>query len=743
MPDEQTSTQISHSQINAPVTTGDHNQITVYHVEEGAVVHVHGPEKRPTIQPLPTPRDLRAQPFAGLQGREAEVAAATAALKAGRVVEVFGPSGIGKSSLLRFLQYEPATDRFPDGVIHLFQGALPILDQLQALYDAFFTADVPYKPTESAARQALHAMRALVIIDDAERSREELEQLRGWLPAATFIFASAERRLFGEGEAIPLLGLKNQAALALLEREFGRPLTAAEWKPATALCEALHGHPLQLKEAAAEARAGASLTDLVSQSGQKPSWTKLLALTDAALMTLLEQAEAGKRLLDALRAGGPTDEGWTTAVERVLAAQQALLQAPKPEQDDDRALLLYLSIELGKDAGLWSSVISLVRSASGPLLASRRWATWQSLIEAALLAANRLGDQAAEAWSLHQLGAHALCLGQVQRAHAFLTQAEVLRVRLGDEAGLKVTRQNLQSVKALTVTAAPVVGRPQSRWPRIAQTVSILTVAAVTGLVVGTQWQDEPAQRPAPALAAILTVELAQIDFGPTDLRVPVAQSVVLRNRGETTAQIEGVQVLGGTAFHLINQNGCSQLEAEQSCTLQLQFAPPSGGRHTDSLAITYNGAQRLDLTLTGMGRDVPTSKPPVIDTGALPDLVVTEFVPVGRTGARVTIQNQGKSPAPVFKVAILLAQAGVAASNSQREFLIPFGTKGQEAQPTPFTQGPLGPGETIVLQGLIPTGVSTDLLVEVDSCYAEPPTPFCRVQELDETNNRRPIDRG
>lgn len=734
MPD----TQISHSQINAPITTGDNNQVTVYHVEEGAVVHVHAPAKPPTIQPLPSPRDLRAQPFAGLLGREAEVAAATTALTAGRVLEIFGPAGIGKTALLRFLEYEPATDRFPDGVIHLFQGALPVLDQLQALYEAFYSADVPYKPTESNARQALREKRVLVIVDDAERSRTELEQLRGSLPSATFIFASTERLLFAEGESIALLGLKNQAALALLERELGRPLTAAEWRPATALCEALQGHPLRLKAMASEVRSGASLADLITQANQRPAWTKLLALTDAALAERLTQVDEAKRLLGALRAGGPAEEGWTPAVERVLAVQQALLQT---DRDDDHALLLFLMVDLAKAAGLWSSIVSIVRSASGFLLASRRWATWQSLIEAAQVAATRLGDQAAEAWALHQLGAHALCIGEVERARSFLTRAEELRLQLGDEAGLKVTRQNLQSLRALTVATAPA-RLPQRRWPRLVQTAGLLTVAALTGAVLGTRWQSEPLRRPAPSLEAVLTVELSELDFGLGDRQAPVERSVVLRNRGKATAEIARVQVKGGQAFQLINPDGCRQLQAGQSCTLQLQFAPPSTGRHTDALTISYNGAQGVDLTLTGTGREAPRSRPPEGAPDALPDLVVTEFVPVGRTGARVAIQNRGKAPAPIFKVALFLSQANLTA-DSQREFLLPFSTEGQESQPTPFTQEPLGPGETIVLQGLIPTGFSASLVVEVDSCYAEPPSQVCRVQETDESNNRRAIDRG
>ena len=66
------------------------------------------------------------------------------------------------------------------------------------------------------------------------------------------------------------------------------------------------------------------------------------------------------------------------------------------------------------------------------------------MLEWALQAARALGNRAAEAWALHQLGTRALCLLDTATARAALTEALRLREALGDEIGAAVSRHNLQ-----------------------------------------------------------------------------------------------------------------------------------------------------------------------------------------------------------------------------------------------------------------------------------------------------------
>jgi len=105
-------------------------------------------------------------------------------------------------------------------------------------------------------------------------------------PGCAFLLASPERRLWGEGRTVVLRGLPPDDALALVERELGRPLTPAERSAAQSLCTALDSHPLRILQAAAMAREeGHSLAE-VAQQVQAASPAE--ALTAQVLRSLSE-----------------------------------------------------------------------------------------------------------------------------------------------------------------------------------------------------------------------------------------------------------------------------------------------------------------------------------------------------------------------------------------------------------------------------------------------------------------------
>jgi hypothetical protein len=84
------------------------------------------------------PPILRPAPAAtGFVGRASEVAAVGAALQGGRSVEVIGPSGIGKTALLRFVSNGGLPDTTPDGVVAVPAG-LGVPDSLNYLFDACY-----------------------------------------------------------------------------------------------------------------------------------------------------------------------------------------------------------------------------------------------------------------------------------------------------------------------------------------------------------------------------------------------------------------------------------------------------------------------------------------------------------------------------------------------------------------------------------------------------------------------------
>ena len=72
-------------------------------------------------------------------------------------------------------------------------------------------------------------------------------------------------------------------------------------------------------------------------------------------------------------------------------------------------------------------------------------------------AARATGDRASEAWSLHQSGTRALCLGERATARTLLNQALSLRETVGDIDATAATRRNL----SFLLTPEPVVLRPE------------------------------------------------------------------------------------------------------------------------------------------------------------------------------------------------------------------------------------------------------------------------------------------
>jgi len=64
------------------------------------------------------------------------------------------------------------------------------------------------------------------------------------------------------------------------------------------------------------------------------------------------------------------------------------------------------------EVGRRSEALHLARRLQHALALGRQWSAWAQLLELALTTARSFGDQAAEAWALHQLRTRALCPGE-------------------------------------------------------------------------------------------------------------------------------------------------------------------------------------------------------------------------------------------------------------------------------------------------------------------------------------------
>jgi hypothetical protein len=468
------------------ITVGNHIlQIGSVH---GGVVNVAPSGQQLSLRPRPTPVFLRPRPFPGLLDREPEISAAKATLQSALPIEFYGQAGLGKTTLLRHLAYHLPVAPFPDGVVYLSARHQPIADLLQSLVDAFYESDVPLKPTDAQIRHALQNKQALILLDDVEVRRDEVEALMGAAPVCTFFLASQERHLWGEGRTVALRGLPPDDALALIERELGRSLRPDEHPAAQALCTILEGHPLHLLQAVAIVREkGHSLAEMTHRV-QTPSPAGTLT---AQVLNLLSEPE--RRVLAALAALGdiplPAEHlaamtrhtDVTPVLETLL--RRGLVQAHGPRyslagdlsqvlqqvwdltpwaeralsyftawaeeqrEDPDRlteeAGAILWTLKWAVETERWREALRLGRAVEGALALAGLWGAWDQVLQWGLQAAQALGDRAVEAWALHQIGTRAFCLGYAAPVRPSLIRALRLREALGDQGGATVTRHNL------------------------------------------------------------------------------------------------------------------------------------------------------------------------------------------------------------------------------------------------------------------------------------------------------------
>ena len=212
----------------------------------GGVVNIIQPDKKPSFNPRRRPVMVRPRKLSGFLNRESEIGAVVEALNDGEPVSMYAEDGMGKTALLRRLAYHAPGDNFPDGILYFPVHKKMVEDLLQIVFDHFYESDSPAKPTDAELRQRLQEVQALILLDDALISADDVLELINALPKSVFILASPERCLWGEGCCIELHGLPLEEAWVLIERELERKLTPSERSSAETLCQLSNGHPLFL-----------------------------------------------------------------------------------------------------------------------------------------------------------------------------------------------------------------------------------------------------------------------------------------------------------------------------------------------------------------------------------------------------------------------------------------------------------------------------------------------------------------
>ncbi|MEU9926451.1 ATP-binding protein [Streptomyces anulatus] len=452
------------------VIAGNHNVVIDAH---GSTVNLLPPQERP--RPVRrervalVPRRQR-EPV----GREADLGELENALRGHGVVQLWGPPGVGKSTLLRHAarSLEPG----PDGVLFLNGAHREPEDLAQEIFEACYEAP-GYAPTGPELRRLMTGVEVTVYVDDAELTPERLRLLADAAPDATFVFASRERSLLGESAELELRGLGRAAGLGLLERELRHPVPEAQYAVAVELCEVALGRPLLLLRAAGLARPDTSGEVRLPRPAEIDGLAPLLfdRLDTAALKTLhllatLRDAEVDPEhvgalcdvpdpaevcgRLAALGLATVTERGYRSvadvlpevrrrfaepvAVDRLCDhfARWAALATTTPAQVADHGRALEVVAEMAERRGRPDLAVRVARAVSPFLAESLRFGVWGRLLDQGQNAARQAGDTTAHAYFTHEKAIRCLMVGRRVVAAALLAEAVVLWRQLGDNEGV-------------------------------------------------------------------------------------------------------------------------------------------------------------------------------------------------------------------------------------------------------------------------------------------------------------------
>ena len=346
------------------------------------------------------------------------------------------------------------------------------------------------RSSQARARSAatLPSCEALVVLDSVELERDELRQLARILSRSYLVLVVRDRAL-GEGGRIVVGGLQTGAALALVEQELGHALAAGERAAAERVCELLHGHPFELRQAAAavrerertfthlagelatgnaeaalarlmlarlSAQEAAIVAQLAALRGATVGAEHLAGIAGVSDLTPALQALERRRLIASASpryriAGALHDtpaDPFAVASATAYFTRWASLQRARPERLLSEAPALLELIRRAGEQGRDADAIALGRASDAAFAWGRRWESWKEVLEIVLAAAQRNGDASARAWALHQLGTLIYALGDPTPAVAALREALRLREQLGEHGAAAATRHNLEFMGA-------------------------------------------------------------------------------------------------------------------------------------------------------------------------------------------------------------------------------------------------------------------------------------------------------
>ena len=295
----------------------------------------------------------------------------------------------------------------------------------------------------------------------------------------------------------------------------------------------------------------------------------------------------------------------------------------------------------------WRSVLVLGALLDPAYAVSGHWDARLVVLQAMRRAARVLGDRAAEALALHQLGSRALCLGETAAATGMLVQAREIRRATADAPGVQVTAHNLSLLVGPSLPGTeqhhdpPGGGRPvrvRGRIPAAATALGVLTLLGGGLAAAGLAGPGPAVTFDRPALSFV-----AQAVSRPSD-----PQTVTLHNTGRVPVHLVGPGVSGADPddFRVVGTTCSGEIPGGGSCTTTVVLTPVAAGSRSAMLRMAIReigDAPALPLSGTVPGEGAPTPTATAATTGVDP------IPPPDRTDPAVTaVPDVSSGPTPI-----------------------------------------------------------------------------------------------
>ena len=665
---------------------------------QGNVVTMTRDSDAPQIQPRPRPVRKMPKRFRGLIGRDAEQKKILRALKREETVQIYGPNGIGKTSLVRAIAYD--APEYDDGLVYIRTGGeSDAIDILQTLFDLFFEAP-DYKPNPTQLENSFQDISALVFLDDTGLSRQGVGDLINALPISTVLLTSDTRTLRGEGEAIPLKGLEITDAQTLFEQELDRELNDVEEDALVSLHERLFGHPLHLLQAAEQVADGeqtlAQLAKITAETKQNPGRTvrqtavsslsdseqKILAMLSTLKGAPMHQDHIGAMLnqpnvaatLQKLEQHGfvqshsprysitephtaVVEERWLQQLLNYFAdwAEFNQQDIPSLAEDADTVLALFRQLQTTTTEQAWR----LGRRLEPALVLTKQWQAWHTLLRQ-LNTLRPLEDASGLAWLHHQQGVYELSVGHKEKARHLFTQAQALRARLGEAGSAAISQYHLDLIdlfppplehlpgkEAAVHSATQTTTHGENVWQSLRSwfTTSRLSTSLV-------------------ALSIVAIIAWGTIYQPPTDPVNDLTEEATKQAMEETQETLQTSSTQTAESSSVATQTAQAQEEADRAATREAETLIPPTETATSTSTPTATPSTTHTSTPTATPSATPTSTPtatpsPTTTPSATPTLTPSPTIPPLALTHRVLWEANSKDPFNATATVYMFATGG------------------------------------------------------------------------------------